>query len=148
MTFQHLLFLALALDNDPNTIPKCFNFGVGATLATLLLILALRSSEKQRAVRLGFALCSLTFTVGACVALVGYSVSQSLQSPVVALATDLAFLAAVTWPVTILGLWAQGPFSSDRRRLLGRAVIGLAALSAVILTVGCVAGLVPGPPSC
>jgi two-component system, LytTR family, sensor kinase len=143
MSSQHLSLLTLVIGNDPNTVEKCFSFGVGATLATLLLILALRSSEKQRAVRLGFALCSLTFTVGACVALVGYSVSQSLQSPVVALATDLAFLAAVTWPVTILGLWAQGPFSSDWRRLLGRALIGLAALSAVILTVGYVAGLLP-----
>jgi len=143
MSSQHFSLLTLVLGNDPNTVQKCFNFGVGATLATLLLILALRSSEEQRAFRFGFALCSLTFTVGACVALVGYSVSQSLQSPVVALATDLAFLAAVTWPVTILGLWAQGPFSSDWRRLLGRTVIGLAALSAVILTVGHVARLLP-----
>ena len=143
MTFQHFLFLALALGNDPNTVQKCFNFGVGATLATLLLILALRSSEKQRAVRFGFALCTLTFTVSACVAMVGYSVSQSLQSPIVVLATHFAFLAAVTWPVTILGLWAQGSFSSEWRRQLGRAVIGLAALSAVILTVGHVAGLLP-----
>jgi two-component system LytT family sensor kinase len=143
MTFQHLLFLALALGNDPNTVQKCFNFGVGATLATLLLILALRSSEKQRAVRFGFALCTLTFTVSACVAMVGYSVSQSLQSPIVVLATDFAFFAAVTWPVTILGLWAQGSFSSEWRRQLGRAVIGLAALSAVILTVSHLAGLLP-----
>jgi two-component system, LytTR family, sensor kinase len=143
MTFQHLFFLALALGNDPNTVQKCFNFGVGATLATLLLILALRSSEKQRAVRFGFALCTLAFTVSACVAMVGYSVSQSLQSPIVVLATDFAFFAAVTWPVTILGLWAQGPFSSEWRRQLGRAVIGLAALSAAILTIGHAAGLLP-----
>ncbi|MBV8102059.1 MAG: hypothetical protein JOZ31_23175, partial [Verrucomicrobia bacterium] len=143
MTFQHLLFLALALGNDPNTIQKCFNFGVGATLATLLLILALRSSEKQRAARFGFALCTLTFTVSACVAMVGYSVSQSPQAPIVVLATDFAFFAAVTWPVTILGLWAQGTFSSEWRRQLGRAVIALAGLSAVILTVGHVAGLLP-----
>jgi two-component system, LytTR family, sensor kinase len=143
MTFQHFSFLAIALGNDPNTVQKCFNFGVGATLATLLLILALRSSEKQRAVRFGFALCTLTFTVSACVAMVGYSVSQSLQSPIVVLATNLAFFAAVTWPVTILGLWAQGSFSSEWRRQLGRVVIGLAALSAVILTVGHVAGLLP-----
>src|SRR6202007_142833 len=74
---------------------------------------------------------------------VGYRVNKSMQSPVVVLATDFAFLAAVTWPVTILGLWAQGPFSSEWRRLLGRAVIGLAALSAVILTVAHVAGLLP-----
>jgi two-component system LytT family sensor kinase len=143
MTFQHLLFFALALGNDPNTVQKCFSFGVGATLATLLLILALRSGEKQRAVRFGFALCTLTFTVSACVALVGYSVSQSLQSPIVVLAIDFAFFAGVTWPVTILGLWAQGPFSSEWRRQLGRAVIGLAALSAVILTVGHLTGLLP-----
>jgi len=143
MTFQHLLFLALALGNDPNTIPKCFNFGVGATLATLLLILALRSGEKQRAVRLGFALCTLTFTVSACIALVGYSVSQSFQSPVVVLATDFAFFAAVAWPVTILGLWAQGSFSSEWRRKLGRTVIGLATLSAVILSIAHIAGLLP-----
>jgi two-component system, LytTR family, sensor kinase len=143
MTFQHSLFLALALGNDPNTVQKCFNFGVGATLATLLLILALRSGEKQRAVRFGFALCTLTFTVSACVAMVGYSVSQSLQSPVVVLATNFAFFAGVTWPVTILGLWAQGPFSSEWRRQLGRVVIGLAALSAVLLTVGHLTGLLP-----
>jgi two-component system, LytTR family, sensor kinase len=143
MTSQHLLFLALALGNDPNTIPKCFNFGVGATLATLLLILALRSGEKQRAVRLGFALCTLTFTVSACIALVGYSVSQSFQSPVVVVATDFAFFAAVAWPVTILGLWAQGSFSSEWRRKLGRTVIGLATLSAVILSIAHIAGLLP-----
>jgi two-component system LytT family sensor kinase len=143
MSFQHLSLLTLVLGSDPNTVQKCFSFGVGATLATLLLILALRSSEEQRAARFGFALCTLTFTVSACVAQVGYSVSQSLQSPVVVLATNFAFLAAVAWPVTILGLWAQGPFSSDWRRLLGRAIIGLAALSAVILTVAHVAGFLP-----
>src|SRR6201984_1197046 len=143
MSSQHFLLLALALGNDPNTIEKCFNFGVGATLATLLLILALRSGEKQRAVRLGFALCTLTFTLSACVAVVGFSVSQSFQSPVVVLATDFAFFAAVTWPVTILGLWAQGPFSSDWRRQLGRAVIGLEALSAVVLRGAHIAGFPP-----
>jgi two-component system, LytTR family, sensor kinase len=143
MSSQHFLLLALALGNDPNTIEKCFNFGVGATLATLLLILALRSGEKQRAVRLGFALCTLTFTLSACVAVVGFSVSQSFQSPVVVLATDFAFFAAVTWPVTILGLWAQGPFSSDWRRQLGRALMGLAALSAVALSVAHLAGWLP-----
>jgi two-component system LytT family sensor kinase len=143
MISQHLLLLALALNNDPNTIQKCFSFGVGATLATLLLILAMRPSEEQRTVRLGFALCTLIFTVSACVAHIGYSVSQSFQSPVVILATDFAFLAAVTWPVTILGLWAQGPFSSDWRRKLGRAVIGLAILSAVILTIAHMAGVLP-----
>ncbi|MBV8486444.1 MAG: histidine kinase [Verrucomicrobia bacterium] len=143
MVSQHLLILALALGNDPNTIQKCFSFGVGATLATLLLILAMRPSEEQRAVRLGFALCTLIFTVSACVAQVGYSVSQSFQSPVVVLATDFAFLAAVTWPVTILGLWAQGPFSSSWRRKLGRVVIGLAAFSAVILTIAHMAGWLP-----
>jgi len=143
MSSQHLPLLALALGNDPNTIQKCFNFGVGATLSTLLLILALRSSEQHRGVRLGFALCTLTFTVSAFVAQVAYSVSQSFQSPVVVLATTFAFVAAVTWPVTILGLWAQGPFSSDWRRQLGRTVIGLAAVSAVILSVAHLAGLLP-----
>jgi two-component system LytT family sensor kinase len=143
MISQHFFLLALAFSNDQNTIQKCFSFGVGATLATLLLILALRSSEEQRAARLGFALCTLTFTVSACLAQVAYSISQSLQSPVVVLATDFAFFAAVTWPVTILGLWAQGPFSSDWRRQLGRVVIGLAALSAVIFSVAHVAGLLP-----
>jgi len=143
MSPQHLLFLALALGNDPNTIQKCFSFGVGATLSTLLLILALRPSEEQRAVRLGFAICTLTFTVSACIAQVAYSVSQSFQSPVVVLAIDFAFVAAVTWPVTILGLWAQGPFSSNWRRQLGRAVIGLATLSAVILSIAHLAGLLP-----
>src|SRR6202522_3146074 len=135
MSSQHLPLLALALGNDPNTIQKCFNFGVGATLSTLLLILALRSSGQHRAGRLGFALCTLTFTVSAFVAQVAYSVSQSFQSPIVVLATTFAFVAAVTWPVTILGLWAQGPFSSDWRRQLGRTVIGLAAVSALILSV-------------
>jgi two-component system, LytTR family, sensor kinase len=143
MSSQHFLLLTLALGNDPNTIEKCFNFGVGATLATLLLILALRSGEKQRAVRLGFALCTLTFTVSGCIALVGYSVSQSFQSPVVVLATDFAFFAAVAWPVTILGLWAQGSFSSEWRRQLGRTVIGLATLSALILSIAHIAGLLP-----
>jgi len=143
MSSQHVLLLALALGNDPNTIQKCFNFGVGATLATLLLILALRSSEEQRAVRLGFALCTLTFTVSGVVAQVAYSVSQSFQSPIVILATNFAFFAAVTWPVTILGLWAQGPFASNWRRQLGRTVIGLAAVSALILSVAHLAGLLP-----
>jgi two-component system, LytTR family, sensor kinase len=143
MSSQHLPLLALALGNDPNTIQKCFNFGVGATLSTLLLMLALRSSEQQRAVRLGFALCTLTFTVSGFVAQVAYSVSQSFQSPIVILATNVAFVAAVTWPVTILGLWAQGPFSSGWRRQLGRTVIGLAAVSALILSVAQLTGLLP-----
>lgn len=141
MSSQHLSLLTLVLGNDPNTVEKCFSFGVGATLATLLLILAVRSSEEQRAVRLGFALCTLTFTVSACLAQVAYSVGQSLHSPVVVLATDFAFFAAVAWPVTILGLWAQGPFSSAWRRRLGRTVLGLAALSAVALSIGHLAGL-------
>ena len=143
MSSQHFPLLALALGNDPNTIQKCFNFGVGATLSTLLLMLALRSSEQQRAVRLGFALCTLTFTVSGFVAQVAYSVSQSFQSPIVILATNVAFVAAVTWPVTILGLWAQGPFSSGWRRQLGRMVIGLAAVSALILSVAQLTGLLP-----
>src|ERR1700751_951437 len=143
MSSQHLSLLTLVLGGDPNTVEKCFSFGVGATLATLLLILALRSSEERRAVRLGFALCTLTFTVSACVAQVGYGFSKSLQSPVVVLATHFAFFAAVAWPVTILGLWAQGPFSSNWRRQLGRAVIGLAALSAVVLSVAHIAGFLP-----
>jgi two-component system, LytTR family, sensor kinase len=144
MSSQHLPLLALAFGNDPNTIQKCFNFGVGATLSTLLLILALRSSEQHRAVRLGFALCTLTFTVSGFVAQVAYSVSQSFQSPIVVLATTFAFVAAVAWPVTILGLWAQGPFSSHWRRHLGQTVIGLAAVSAVILSIAHLAGLLPG----
>src|SRR6201987_3247324 len=143
MSSQHLSLLTLVLGGDPNTVEKCFSFGVGATLATLLLILALRSSEERRAVRLGFALCTLTFTVSACVAQVGYSFSKSLQSPVVVLATHFAFFAAVAWPVTILGLWAQGPFSSNWRRQLGRAVIGLSALSAVAMSVAHLAGGLP-----
>jgi two-component system LytT family sensor kinase len=146
MSFQHLSLLTLVLGSDPNTVQKCFSFGVGATLATLLLILALRSSEEQRAGRLGFTLCTLTFTVSACVAQVGYSVSQSLHSPVVILATDFAFFAAVAWPVTILGLWAQGPFSSECRRRLGQTVLGLAALSAVTLSIAHLAGLPPDHP--
>ena len=74
----------------------------GTRCALLLLILALRSGEKQRAVRLGFALCTLTFTLSACVAVVGFSVSQSFQSPVVVLATDFAFFAAVGFLVDFL----------------------------------------------
>jgi two-component system LytT family sensor kinase len=143
MSFPHYLLLAHVLGNDPNTIQKCFNFGVGATLATLLLILALRSSGEHRAARLGFALCTLTFTVSACVAQVAYSFSQSFHSPVVVLATNFAFFAAVAWPVAILGLWAQGPFSSNWRRKLGRVVIGLAGLSAVVFSLAHLAGSLP-----
>ena len=143
MSFLHYLLIAHVLGNDTNTIEKLFNFGVGAILATLLLILAVRSSEERRSFRLGFALCTLIFTVSACVAQVAYSFTQSFRSPVVVLAIDFAFFAAVTWPVTIIGLWAQGPFSSNWRRQLGRAVIGLAGLSAVTLSLAHLAGLLP-----
>ena len=140
---MHFLLFANVLNGDANTIQKCFNFGVGATLATLLLILALRANEEHRAARLGFAVCTLTFTLSACIALVAYSFSQPFQSPVVLLSTNFAFAAAVTWPVTILGLWAQGSFLSNWRRQLGRIVIGLAGLSAVILSLAHLAGWLP-----
>lgn len=138
-----LLLLANALSNDSSIIEKCFNFGVGTVLASLLLVLALRSSGENRAARLGFAVCALTFTLAACVVQIAFAFGQSVQSPGVVLAADLAFCAAAAWPLTILGLWAQGTYSSNWRRQLGRLVIALAGLSAVSLSFLRVAGLLP-----
>jgi len=61
----------------------------------------------------------------------------------VLLAGDLAFCAAAAWPVTILGLWAQGPYSSARRRRVGRAVFAAACCSAVLLSFAHGIGLLP-----
>lgn len=144
MTHSPALLLADATSNDSVTIEHCFNYGVGAALATLLLILALRSSGEQRAIRLGFAACALIFTLGACLSTLAFSLGQSFTSPVVVLAVDFTFCAAATWPVTILALWAQGSYSSNWRRQLGRVVIVLAGLSALTLSFAHVLKLLPG----
>jgi two-component system LytT family sensor kinase len=138
-----LLLLADTASNDSSTIERCFNFGVGTALAALLLILALRSSGERRAVRLCFAVCALSFTLGACIAQVAYGLGQSSRSPVVVVAADFAFCAVAAWPVTILGLWAQGPYPSNWRRRLGRVVIALAGLSALLLSFAHIVGLLP-----
>jgi two-component system LytT family sensor kinase len=129
--------------SESSIIERCFHFGVGAALSALLLVLALRSSGENRIARLGFAACGLTFTLFACVGLIVLSFGQPIYSRTVALAGDLAFCAAAVWPLTILGLWAQGPFSSTWRRQLGRVVLAAAGLSAVLLSFSHVAGLIP-----
>ena len=137
------LLFANALTNDSSVIEKSFNFGVGIPLSALLLILAVRSREENRCARLGFAISALTFTSGACVEQIAIFLGQSASSLTVVLAGNLAFCAAAAWPLTILGLWAQGTYSSIWRRQLGRVVFALAGLSAIILSVACVAGLLP-----
>jgi len=136
-----LLLLANALSNDSSVIEKSFNFGVGIPLSALLLILALRSSGENRATRLGFALCALTFTLSACIEEIALSLGQSAQSLIVIAAGDFAFCAAAAWPVTILGLWAQGPYPSAWRRQVGRAVFAAAGCSAVLLSFARITGL-------
>ncbi|HET9375672.1 MAG TPA: histidine kinase [Chthoniobacterales bacterium] len=143
MIRSHSFLLANALSNDSSIVERCFNFGVGTALATLLLILAVRSTGENRLARLGFAVCALIFTLGACVMQIAFGLGQSGGSLVVVLAGDLAFCAAVTWPVTILGLWAQGTYSSHWREQFGRLVLAAAGLSAVLLSVVHVAGLLP-----
>jgi two-component system, LytTR family, sensor kinase len=138
-----LPLLANALSNDSSIVERCFNFGVGTVLATLLLILAVRSSGENRLARLGFAICALTFTLGACLVQIAFGLGQSSDSLTVVLAGDFAFCAAATWPVTILGLWAQGTYSSHWRQQLGRLVLVFAGLSAVLLSVVHVTGLLP-----
>jgi two-component system LytT family sensor kinase len=141
--FPLLLLFANALNNDSVVIEKSLNFGVGIPLSALLLILALRSSGQNRAARLGFALCALTFTLSACIEQMAFYLGQSAQSLTVLLAGDLAFCAAAAWPVTILGLWAQGPYPSAWRRRVGRAVFAAACFSAVLLSFAHVIGLLP-----
>ncbi len=138
-----LLLFANALSNDSGVIEKSLNFGVGIPLSALLLILALRSSGENRAARLGFALCALTFTLSACIEQIAFSLGQSAQSLTVLLAGDFAFCAAAAWPVTILGLWAQGPYPSAWRRRLGRALFAAACFSAVLLSFAHGIGLLP-----
>jgi two-component system, LytTR family, sensor kinase len=138
-----LSLLASALSDDSSIVERCFNFGVGTALATLLLILAVRSSGENRLTRLGFAVCALTFTLGACIVQIAFGLGQSRESLVVVLAGDFAFCAAATWPVTILGLWAHGDYASHWREQLGRAVLLMAGLSAVVLSGVHVAGLLP-----
>ena len=141
--FPLLLLFANALSNDSVVIEKSLNFGVGIPLSALLLILALRSSGENRAARLGFALCALTFTLSACIEQMAFYLGQSAQSLIVLLAGDLAFCAAAAWPVTILGLWAQGPYPSAWRRRVGRAVFAAACFSAVLLSFAHGIGLLP-----
>jgi two-component system, LytTR family, sensor kinase len=141
-SFLFLLY-ANALGNDSGVIERSFNFGVGIPLSILLLILALRSSGENRALRLGFAACALTFTLGASVEQIALTLGQSTSSLTIVLAGNIAFCAAAAWPLTILGLWAQGPYSSIWRQQLGRAVLALAGLSAVLLGFGHVTGLLP-----
>ena len=145
MIRSHLLLLANPLSNDSSIVERCFNFGVGTALATLLLILAVRSSGENRAARLGFAICALTFTLGACIMQIALGLGQSGESPLVVLAGDFAFCAAATWPVTILGLWAHGSYASQWRWQVGRLVLALAVLSALLLSVVHVSGLLPEP---
>ena len=136
-----LLLLASAPSNESSIIEKSFNFGVGIPLSALLLILALRSSGENRTVRLGFALCALTFTLSACIEQIALSLGQSAQSLIVIVAGDFAFCAAAAWPVTILGLWAQGPYPSAWRHQVGRAVFVAAGCSAVFLSFARITGL-------
>ena len=137
-----LLLLAVnALSNDSSVIEKSFNFGVGVPLSALLLILALRSSGENRATRLGFALCALTFTLSACIKQIALALGQSGQSLIVISAGDFAFCAAAARPVTILGLWAQGPYPSAWRRQVGRAFFAAAWCSAILLSFARITGL-------
>lgn len=138
-----LLFFASALSNDSSVIEKSFNFGVGAALSALLLFLALRSSGENRGARLGFAVCALTFTLSACIEEIALCFGQSAQSWIVVLAGNLAFCAAAVWPLTILWLWAHGPYPSSWRQQLGRSVFALAVLSALLLSCAQIAGLLP-----
>ncbi len=139
--FHLFLLFANALGNDSSVIGKSFNFGVGIPLSALLLILALRSSGENRVARLGFAVCALTFTLGASVGQIALCLGQSTSSVPVVLAGDLAFCAAAAWPLTILGLWRHGPYASIWRKQLGRVVFVLAGLSAALLSFGHVTGL-------
>jgi two-component system, LytTR family, sensor kinase len=136
-----LLLLVNTLSNDSSVVERSFHFGVGIPLSALLLILALRSSGENRAARLGFALCALMFTLSACILQIALALGQSAQSPIVILAGDFAFCAAAAWPVTILGLWAQGPYPSPWRRQVGRAVFAAAVCSAVLLSFARITGL-------
>jgi two-component system, LytTR family, sensor kinase len=138
-----LLLFANALSNDSSVIERSFKFGVGSALSALLLVLALRSTGENRVARLGFAACALTFTLSACIEQIAFCLGQSAQSLTVLLAGDLAFCAAAVWPVTILGLWAQGPYSSAWRRRLGGAVFAGACFSAVLLSFAYGIGLLP-----
>jgi two-component system, LytTR family, sensor kinase len=138
-----LLLFANALSNDSNVIEKSFNFVVGSAISALLLVLALRSTGENRVARFGFAACALTFTLSACAEQIAFCLGQSAQSLTVRLAGDLAFCAAAVWPVTILGLWAQGPYSSAWRRRVGRAVFVAACFSAVLLSFAHGIGLLP-----
>jgi len=131
------------MSNDSSVIERSFNFGVGSALSALLLVLALRSTGENRVARFGFAACALTFTLNACTEQIAFCLGQSAHSLIVLLAGDLAFCAAAAWPVTILGLWAQGPYSSPRRRWVGRAVFAAACLSAVLLSFAHGIGLLP-----
>jgi two-component system, LytTR family, sensor kinase len=135
------LLLVTTLSNESSVIERSFHFGVGIPLSALLLILALRSSGENRAARLGFALCALTFTLNACIVQIALALGQSDQSLIVILAGDFAFCAASAWPVTILGLWAQGPYPSAWRRQVGRAVFAAAVCSAVLLSFLRISGL-------
>jgi two-component system LytT family sensor kinase len=138
-----LLLFANALSNDSSVIERSFNFGVGSALSALLLVLALRSTGENRVARFGFAACALTFTLSACIEQIAFCLGQSAQSLTVVLAGDLAFGAAAAWPVTILGLWAQGPYPSAWRRRVGRAVFAAACFSAVLLSFAHGIGLLP-----
>jgi two-component system LytT family sensor kinase len=138
-----LLLLGNISAPDWSAIERSFNFSVGTALSVLLLTLAWRSSGENKLARFGFALCALAFSLGASIAQFAVCSGQSLDSLTVVLASDFAFFASAAWPLTILSLWAQGPFDSNLRRQLGRILISAAGLSAMLLSFAHLGHLLP-----
>jgi two-component system LytT family sensor kinase len=136
-----LLYLTATLINDSTLIEKSFHFGVGAVLSSLLLMLAFRSTGQNRAACIGFAACALTFTLAACVEEIAPYFGQLTVVPI--FARNLAFCAAAAWPLSILSMWSHGSHTPVWRRRLGQIVFILAAVSAVLLSLGYIAGLLP-----
>ena len=128
---------------DPIGVQTPFYLGIGLILSAVLLVLTLRSQGENQVARVSFSLCALIYTVGRCLAEIALTSGQLPSSPFTLLAVNLMYCALAAWPVSILSLWAHGDYSSKWRWRVGRVILALAVLSAVLLGSAHVAGLLP-----
>jgi two-component system, LytTR family, sensor kinase len=128
---------------DPIGVQTPFYLGIGLILSAVLLVLTLRSQGENQVARVSFSLCALIYTLGRCLAEIALTSGQLPSSPFTLLAVNLMYCALAAWPVSILSLWAHGDYSSKWRWRVGRVILALAVLSAVLLGSAHVAGLLP-----
>jgi two-component system, LytTR family, sensor kinase len=138
-----LFLLMTDQDRRPIGVQTPFYFGIGLILSAVLLVLSLRSQGENQVARVSFSLCALIYSLGRFLAEIALSFGQSPSSPFTLLGVKLMCCALAVWPVSILLLWAHGDYSSKWRWWIGRVTLALAILTAVLLCLAHVAGLLP-----